>query len=82
MPVCLLPEEFYLNSGPDRAYLSAYLIPTFLALVFVCASVVNAVRQKTGESRVQRLLSGAGLYFCSFKKYIYLKETKCLELWV
>ncbi|XP_046908065.1 butyrophilin subfamily 2 member A1-like isoform X2 [Hypomesus transpacificus] len=44
-----MTEEFYLNSGPDRAYLSAYLIPTFLALVFVCASVVNAVRQKTDD---------------------------------
>ncbi|XP_046891909.1 butyrophilin subfamily 1 member A1-like [Hypomesus transpacificus] len=51
-----MTEEFYLNSGLDRAYLSAYLIPTFLALVFVCASVVYAVHQTSeAEKKLQPL---------------------------
>ncbi|XP_062305532.1 butyrophilin subfamily 2 member A1-like [Osmerus eperlanus] len=51
-----MTEEFYLYSGPDRAYLSAYLIPTFLALVFVCVSVVYARLQKTdAEKKLQPL---------------------------
>ncbi|XP_023837664.1 butyrophilin subfamily 1 member A1 isoform X2 [Salvelinus sp. IW2-2015] len=41
-----MTEEFYLSSLPDRVYISAFVIPVFLALVCITASVLFVMHQK------------------------------------
>ncbi|XP_029610174.1 butyrophilin subfamily 1 member A1 [Salmo trutta] len=41
-----MTEEFYLSSLPDRVYISAFVIPVFLALVCITASVLFVMYQK------------------------------------
>ncbi|XP_038831834.1 butyrophilin subfamily 1 member A1-like [Salvelinus namaycush] len=39
-------KEFYLSSLPDRVYIAAFVIPVFLALVCITASVLFVMHQK------------------------------------
>ncbi|XP_041723919.1 butyrophilin subfamily 1 member A1 isoform X2 [Coregonus clupeaformis] len=41
-----MTEEFYLSRLPDRVYISAFVIPVFLALVCITASVLFVMHQK------------------------------------
>ncbi|XP_035609317.1 butyrophilin subfamily 1 member A1-like [Oncorhynchus keta] len=41
-----MTEEFYLSSLPDRVYIAAFVIPVFLALVCITASVLFVMHQK------------------------------------
>ncbi|KAM9400995.1 butyrophilin subfamily 2 member A2-like [Salvelinus alpinus] len=45
-PLLQMTEEFYLSSLPDRVYISAFVIPVFLALVCITASVLFVMHQK------------------------------------
>ncbi|XP_024257691.1 butyrophilin subfamily 2 member A1-like isoform X4 [Oncorhynchus tshawytscha] len=39
-------EEFYMSSLPDRVYISAFMIPVFLGLLCITASVLSLIHQR------------------------------------
>uniref|UniRef100_A0A4W5JQT7 Uncharacterized protein n=1 Tax=Hucho hucho TaxID=62062 RepID=A0A4W5JQT7_9TELE len=48
-----MTEEFYLSSLPDRVYIAAFVIPVFLALVCITASVLFVMHQKREEVKAE-----------------------------
>ncbi|XP_045557417.1 butyrophilin subfamily 3 member A3 isoform X2 [Salmo salar] len=41
-----MTEEFYMSSLPDRVYISAFMIPVFLGLLCITASVFSLIHQR------------------------------------
>ncbi|XP_064787317.1 butyrophilin subfamily 1 member A1-like isoform X2 [Oncorhynchus masou masou] len=41
-----MTEEFYMSSLPDRVYISAFMIPVFLGLLCITASVLSLIHQR------------------------------------
>ncbi|XP_014011916.2 butyrophilin subfamily 2 member A1 [Salmo salar] len=53
-----MTEEFYLSSMPDRVYISAFIIPVFLALVCITASMLYVLHQRRALQEKLKPMNG------------------------